>query len=324
MDAHGRGNIPEAAYQEELYCALTFELRNLPILPEYSHNKRGRIDFFILDKKWGIEVLKSGSTSSIAEHAARFATGGKYRMWNIFNDYIILNFCSKETVRKLEIEGKNFPPYSKQFSSSLTVSELDVEVQSRILQVELDPYEYTAEFYTCDKQLLASLTLGEGRQRLEPDYEPLTEDPSILQLLRNQLTQTEQEKRQLEQEIEDLKNEMKHKPTMMWDVDSIISKKIRQIDDDREQIQDLASCRVCSTYAKNRSTTSLIQFHFISFFFFSISLSLSRSVYKQQQKIDDDNLFFLLFFLWVLMYRHQFSIAGHPVPDSLTPTPCEK
>ena len=236
MHAHGCGNIPEAAYQEELYCALTFELRNLPILPEYSHNKRGRIDFFVFDKKWGIEVLQGGSISSIAEHAARFATGGKYRVWNIFNDYIILNFCSKETVRKLEIEGKSFSIYSRQFSSSLTVSKLDVEVQSRVLQVAFDPNEYTAEVYTCDKQLLASLTLGEGRQRLEPDYDPLTEDPSILQLMQNRLTQLEQEKRQAEQkerqaeqekrqleqekrqakqEIEDLRSQMKHMRTMM-------------------------------------------------------------------------------------------------------------
>ena len=91
-----------------MYCALNFELHNLPILSEYSHTKDGRIDFFIFDKKGGIEVIQCGSVSKIAEHAARFAAGGRYREWNIFKDYIILNFCSKSTVRKIEIEGNEF------------------------------------------------------------------------------------------------------------------------------------------------------------------------------------------------------------------------
>jgi ElaB/YqjD/DUF883 family membrane-anchored ribosome-binding protein len=208
MHADHYGSIPEAAYQDEMYCALNFELQNLPILSEYSHTKDGRVDFFIFDKKWGIELLQCGSISRITEHAARFATGGRYRKWNIFNDYIILNFCSRDTVRKLEIEGKSFPIYSRQFSFLLTVSKPDVEVQSRVLQVALDSNEYTAEVYTCDKQLLASLTLGEGRQRLEADYDPLTEDPSNLQLMQNRLTQAEQGQRQAEKEKEDLRRRM--------------------------------------------------------------------------------------------------------------------
>ena len=109
MQPRDCGVIPEAAYQDEMYCALNYELQNLPILSEYSHTKDGRIDFFIFQKKWGIEVLQGGSMSQIAEHAARFASGGRYREWNIFEDYIILNFCSKSTVRKIEIEGKGFP-----------------------------------------------------------------------------------------------------------------------------------------------------------------------------------------------------------------------
>lgn len=107
MQPRDCGGIPEAAFQDEMYCALSFELQNLPILSEYSHTKDGKIDFFIFDKKWGIEVLQCGSMSKIAEHTARFAVGGKYREWNIFKDYIILNFCSKSTVRKIEIEGND-------------------------------------------------------------------------------------------------------------------------------------------------------------------------------------------------------------------------
>ncbi|KAL9616934.1 MAG: hypothetical protein Q9160_008247 [Pyrenula sp. 1 TL-2023] len=46
---------------------------------------------------------------------------------------------------------------------------LDLEVQSRILQVAVDPSNYIAEVYTHDKVLRATLTLGEGRQRFIPD-----------------------------------------------------------------------------------------------------------------------------------------------------------
>ena len=109
MQSCGHWGIPEAAFQDEMYCSLNYELHNLPVLSEYSHTKDGRVDFYIFDKKWGIEVLQCGSKTEIAKHAARFAPGGKYREWNIFEDYIILNFCSKSTVRKLEIEGNVFP-----------------------------------------------------------------------------------------------------------------------------------------------------------------------------------------------------------------------
>ena len=88
-----------------MHCCLNFELCNLPILSEYSHSKDGRVDLYIFDRKWGIELLQEGNKSKIAEHAARFGSDGKYHKWNIFEDYIILNFCSKSTIRKIEIEG---------------------------------------------------------------------------------------------------------------------------------------------------------------------------------------------------------------------------
>jgi hypothetical protein len=104
-----RWGISEAAFQDEMYCCLSYELHNLPILSEYSHTKDGRIDFYIFEKNWGIEVLQCGSKTEIAEHAARFAIGGKYREWNIFEDSVILNFCSTSTIREIEIEGNVVP-----------------------------------------------------------------------------------------------------------------------------------------------------------------------------------------------------------------------
>lgn len=101
--------IPEAAFQDELYCCLKIELHNLCILTEYSHTNDGRIDFYVADHKWGIEVLQCGNDADLAEHAARFGPGGKYAGWRILDDYIILNFCSRSAFQSVKIEGKLLP-----------------------------------------------------------------------------------------------------------------------------------------------------------------------------------------------------------------------
>ena len=98
--------IPEAVFQDEIYCCLNHELRNLPILSEYAETKDGRIDFFVFGKKWGIEILQSGDNGRLEEHANRFQSGGKYHKWGILEDYIILNFCSKSSLDALKIKGE--------------------------------------------------------------------------------------------------------------------------------------------------------------------------------------------------------------------------
>ena len=220
IQSRGRWGIPEAAFQDELYCALSYELQNLPVLSEYAHTKDGRVDFYIFDKKWGIEVLQCGSKTEIAEHAARFATGGKYREWNIFEDYVILNFCSKSTVRTMEVEG-NVSPVIRDDLVLIANLKPDVEIQSNILQIAVDPNEYTAEVYTYDKRLQATLSLGEGRQRFHDDKDDLDDlddlpsrDSHVIKFLQNRLIQVErqaeQEKdiiRQMEQELDDMKRQ---------------------------------------------------------------------------------------------------------------------
>ena len=96
--------FPERAFQNEMYLCLTLELLHLPVLAEHSNNE-GRIDFFISDRMWGIEILQCGKYATINEHVARFAPHGKYRSLGL-HDYIILNFCPKSGLSHIAIEGK--------------------------------------------------------------------------------------------------------------------------------------------------------------------------------------------------------------------------
>lgn len=222
----GRWGVPEAAFQDEMYCCLNYELRNLPILSEYSHTKDGRVDFYVFDKKWCIEVLQCGSKTGIAEHAARFATGGNYRTWNIFEDHIILNFCSKSTLSQIETGGNVFPPIRK--SSLLTrTSSLDSDVQSHILQIVLDSAECTVEVYTHDKRLLATLILGEGRQRsYADDYDPPPDNTRILKAMQNQIMQMEKEKESMEYRMEQKRKEMEQR------MEQEIKRQVEQVRED--------------------------------------------------------------------------------------------
>jgi len=98
-------SIPEAAFQDELYSCLSIELNYLPILSEYSHTKEGRIDFYVSDRKWGIEILQCGNRTELEKHIARFASGGNYEKWGIMDDYIILNFCPRSALRSISLSG---------------------------------------------------------------------------------------------------------------------------------------------------------------------------------------------------------------------------
>ena len=189
-----------------MYCCLNYELRNLPILFEYSHTKDGRVDFYVFDKKWCIEVLQCGSKARIAEHAARFATGENYRTWNICEDYIILNFCSKSTLSEIDLEDNVFPSIRYSFVLTRTFP-LGDEVQSHILQIVLDPAKYTMEVYTHDNRLLATLILGEGRQRsYSNDYDSPFDNTHILSSMQDQIVRMEKEKENMEQRMQEKEN----------------------------------------------------------------------------------------------------------------------
>jgi len=84
--------VPEAPFQDEMYRACLSHTENCVVsFPEFG-TKRGRIDFFIPSKKWGIELLGNGDR--LSSHMQRF-TEGEYGRWTrtgVMNDYIILDF----------------------------------------------------------------------------------------------------------------------------------------------------------------------------------------------------------------------------------------
>jgi hypothetical protein len=94
-----RATFVEAQYQQEFYRSL-YKLTEgaCCVSPEYggqtSSTRKGRIDFFIGTKRWGIELLRDGDR--IDGHVSRFQAGGAYHPWTVsgnMDDYVILDFC---------------------------------------------------------------------------------------------------------------------------------------------------------------------------------------------------------------------------------------
>jgi hypothetical protein len=88
----------ESQYQQEFYRSL-YSLTDgaCCVSPEYggqtSSEKKGRIDFFIGSKGWGIELLQDGDR--IPGHISRFRAGGAYHPWlasGYMKEYVILDF----------------------------------------------------------------------------------------------------------------------------------------------------------------------------------------------------------------------------------------
>lgn len=95
----------EAQFQNESYRASYAVTRGyMTLSPEYSTPrellKQGRIDFFIKDKKWGIEILRDGDKMN--PHIARFLQEGAYHPWvatGAIEEYVLLDFrMTKPTI----------------------------------------------------------------------------------------------------------------------------------------------------------------------------------------------------------------------------------
>jgi len=83
----------EAQYQDEFHRGFVHVVGlGVPISSEWSRTKDGRVDFYIPEKKWAIELLRDHNR--VDEHISRFKEGGKYHPWlkeNMVNDWIIID-----------------------------------------------------------------------------------------------------------------------------------------------------------------------------------------------------------------------------------------
>ncbi|ODM16963.1 hypothetical protein SI65_07361 [Aspergillus cristatus] len=97
----------EAQYQDEFYRGFTHVAgRGVPISSEWSRTKDGRVDFYIPEKKWAIELLRDHG--EVDEHISRFKAGGKYHPWleeKMIEDWIIIN-CATSLPTKEFSESK--------------------------------------------------------------------------------------------------------------------------------------------------------------------------------------------------------------------------
>ena len=82
---------PEAQYQDEFYrCCHTHSNGSLITFPEFGTAK-GRVDFYIPAKQWGVELLRDGN--QLEKHSGRFSSQtGSYGTTLSLTDCIILDF----------------------------------------------------------------------------------------------------------------------------------------------------------------------------------------------------------------------------------------
>jgi hypothetical protein len=101
----------EAQYRDEFYRAFKSLLGNsVGISSEWARGRGGRIDFRILDPKWGVEFLVDGTMATLNEHYTRFLPGGRYHWWildDLIRDWVVIDCrCSR-------------PPGTSKFTSLL-------------------------------------------------------------------------------------------------------------------------------------------------------------------------------------------------------------
>lgn len=86
---------PEAQYQAELYRTLHVVTGGRCIIhSEFSYTTRGKVDFFLNEKTWGIEVMREGGR--LQNHIDRFKPDGPYGSWKLVKDWVVLDFRQTE------------------------------------------------------------------------------------------------------------------------------------------------------------------------------------------------------------------------------------
>ena len=98
----GIQQIPETHYQDEFYINChSCSKGSILTFPECGTMK-GRIDFYIPAKAWGVELLREGDR--LAQHSGRFSSNGTYKKDFLLSDYVILD-C-RQTCPQVPHPGK--------------------------------------------------------------------------------------------------------------------------------------------------------------------------------------------------------------------------
>ncbi|ESK90238.1 hypothetical protein Moror_7692 [Moniliophthora roreri MCA 2997] len=117
-------SVPEEAkYQHEFYrCLYEATGGACAVSPEYGQTimqDRGRIDFFIGAKGWGIELLHDGDR--VPHHVARLKAGGTYHPWiqvlGTMADFIILDFHQTKPRPQQNVDKLFHIVYNKDFTT---------------------------------------------------------------------------------------------------------------------------------------------------------------------------------------------------------------
>ncbi|PGG99849.1 hypothetical protein AJ79_08401 [Helicocarpus griseus UAMH5409] len=119
----GKQSNPEAQFQDEFYRSLTALVgHGVRISSEWSRGDDGRIDFRILEPKWGVELLRDGDR--LAEHCRRFTPTGTYGNWiqeKHLKDWLILDCRHSDPKPTPQPESKLWRVVFKQNYTSAVV-----------------------------------------------------------------------------------------------------------------------------------------------------------------------------------------------------------
>ncbi|TFK59163.1 hypothetical protein BDN72DRAFT_640661 [Pluteus cervinus] len=99
LSTHGTASaasteIQRAIYDEFYRCCCVHAKGPIVTPPEFGSRTESRVDLFIPQKRWGVQLLYNGD--HLDEYASSFSTSGEYGAWiksERGGDYIILNFC---------------------------------------------------------------------------------------------------------------------------------------------------------------------------------------------------------------------------------------
>lgn len=97
----------EAQCQSEFYRGFVHTAgQGVPISSEWSRTKDGRVDFYIPEKKWAIELLRNHI--KVEEHISRFKEGGKYHPW--LKEKMVKNWIIIDCATSLPTKGTFLMP----------------------------------------------------------------------------------------------------------------------------------------------------------------------------------------------------------------------